>query len=114
MSFLQNIRNKPEHVRRRIAWWLMSVCVVVVVGVWLASFFIVPAEHADSGAPDSARSWRDALAEIWSTRPDIVDTETDTEVVRVYGEEVVGDEIVLTASSSPADRAPQTRHHQAF
>ena len=35
MNFLQNIQNKPEHVRWRILYVTLAVCMAVVVALWV-------------------------------------------------------------------------------
>jgi hypothetical protein len=40
-SYIENLRAKPEHVRRRHAFWYSLSATVVVFVFWLASFGIV-------------------------------------------------------------------------
>lgn len=37
-SYLENLRAKPEHVRRRIAFWSSFAFTAIVFAFWLGSF----------------------------------------------------------------------------
>ena len=35
---IEEIRNKPEHIREKYVWMSVGICMVFILGIWLFSF----------------------------------------------------------------------------
>lgn len=35
INFIEKLQKKPKHIRTQIMWLCVSVCMIVVVGIWL-------------------------------------------------------------------------------
>ena len=49
-AYIQQLRSKPEHVRRRIAFWSSFGVTAVIFAFWLASFTAAVASPQDISA----------------------------------------------------------------
>ncbi len=50
---IEEIRNKPEHIREKYVWLSVGICMVLIFGIWLFSFKTMfgKKEPVNSSAP---------------------------------------------------------------
>jgi len=48
---IEEIRNKPEHIRMRYVWILMIVSMVIIITIWIISFWGAKSRQAIENDP---------------------------------------------------------------
>jgi len=48
---IEDIRNKPEHIRERYVWVAVGICMLFILSIWLFSFRMVFKQKSE---PDAA------------------------------------------------------------
>lgn len=77
---IEEIRNKPEHVREKYVWMAVVVCMILVFSIWLFSFKSIFMQKKETGSVTPVKELMDKSKETIGEMPSIGDLEQQMSV----------------------------------
>jgi len=74
---IEEIRKKPEHIRRRYVFVIVFVCVIVIFSIWMITVKNSFKENTDTNETERMQILKDVKDEIINTQKKEVEVEVE-------------------------------------